>query len=66
MHRTFVEVDVNVNEIGTRAGAATIAEMKSDTSFPRERKEVCLNRPFIYMIIDREAKLPLFIGTKME
>ena len=31
-----------------------------------ERKTVYLNRPFIYMLIDSEAKLPVFMGTVMD
>lgn len=61
LHKTSITVD----ERGTKAGAATVVELV-DCALPKERKEVCLNRPFIYMIIDREAKLPLFIGTEME
>ena len=30
---------------------------------PQEQKEVILNRPFLYLIIDCTANLPLFIGT---
>ncbi len=63
LHKTFIAV----NEKGTKAGAATAVEMK-DTSaaIEEEIKEVILNRPFIYMIIDRKANLPLFIGTMMD
>lgn len=27
---------------------------------------VCLNRPFVYMIVDTETNLPLFIGVQTE
>lgn len=63
LHKTAITVD----ERGTKAGAATIVELLDEAvPYKGERKEVFLNRPFIYMIIDREANLPLFIGTEME
>ena len=34
--------------------------------FPDEVKEVILDRPFVYMIIDTNANLPLFMGTVTE
>lgn len=64
LHKTFI----GVNEKGTLAGAATAVEMKTESAMmePEEIKTVYLNRPFIYMLIDCESKLPLFIGTTME
>ena len=63
LHKTFIEVD----EKGTKAGAATVVEMtKNDTSAlvdKPEPKKVYLTRPFIYMLIDAEANIPLFIGV---
>ena len=50
---------ISVNELGTKAGAATVVE-GSVTSVPRP---VILNRPFVYSIIDNATNLPLFIGT---
>ena len=35
------------------------------TSAMLERKEVYLDRPFVYMLIDFESKVPFFIGTMM-
>ena len=32
----------------------------------RERKEVILDRPFVYAIVDTETDLPLFMGTVMD
>ncbi|MBQ9992231.1 MAG: serpin family protein [Firmicutes bacterium] len=61
LHKTFIALD----EKGTEAGAATIVEMAKATSLrpPEEIKTVYLDRPFIYMIIDCENMLPLFIGA---
>lgn len=55
-HKTFIQVD----ELGTRAGAVTMVEM-SDECEPGN--SVILDRPFVYMIIDNETQLPIFIGT---
>lgn len=57
LHKTYIQVD----ELGTKAGAVTSVEMNL-TSMPVEIKEVILNRPFVYAIIDNETGLPLFIG----
>ena len=55
---------IEVNEKGTRAGAATVVEMLDGTAaMPEERKEVYLFRPFVYMLIDCEAGIPFFIGV---
>ena len=60
LHKTVIEV----TERGTRAGAATVVEMLDGTAaMPEERKEVYLNRPFIYMLIDCDAGIPFFIGV---
>ncbi|MDD2283047.1 MAG: serpin family protein [Eubacteriales bacterium] len=60
LHKTFIQVD----ELGTRAGAVTKVEMKDEAYI--ETKAVVLNRPFVYAIIDNASKLPVFIGTVME
>lgn len=64
LHKTFIAVD----EKGTKAGAATVVEMKCDEDMPEpeEIKVVYLDRPFVYMLIDCEANLPVFIGTVMD
>ncbi|MBP1736329.1 MAG: proteinase inhibitor serpin [Oscillospiraceae bacterium] len=61
LHKAYIAVEEN----GTRAGAATAIEIDA-TSAPNENpKTVYLNRPFVYMLIDCETNLPLFIGTEM-
>ena len=57
LHKTFISVD----EAGTRAGAVTSVQMKDEME--RLEFEITLDRPFMYMIIDNETLLPVFIGT---
>ena len=60
IHKTYIAV----NERGTRAGAATLVEMADGaTAVFEEPKKVYLDRPFVFMIIDNENRLPIFIGT---
>lgn len=62
LHKTFI----SVGEQGTRAGAATVVEMAPTSApMPEEMKEVYLNRPFLYLLIDCESGLPFFIGVMM-
>ena len=60
LHKTFIQVD----ELGTKAGAVTKVEMKCGSVM--ETKVVRLDRPFVYAIIDNASKLPVFIGAVME
>lgn len=60
LHKTFV----SVGEKGTRAGAATVVEMVKNTSISiNTPKEVYLDRPFVYMLVDCENNIPFFIGV---
>ncbi len=54
---------ITVDSEGTRAAAATIVEMDCRAAAPTEVYEVVLNRPFVYMIVDTEHHLPIFMGT---
>lgn len=54
LHKAFI----NVNEKGTKAKAATAVEMRAKS----EGSCVCLNRPFIFAIIDTRTSLPIFLG----
>ena len=58
IHKTFI----SVTETGTRAGAATLVEMSAGAMI-EEIKEVHLDRPFVYMLVDTETNIPFFIGT---
>lgn len=60
LHKTFI----NVDERGTKAGAASSVEFK-ETALALEPKSIILDRPFIYAIIENETKLPIFIGAIM-
>ena len=57
IHKTKIEV----NEKGTKAGAAALVELVDEGCVIAE-KQVILNRPFMYMILDNETMLPLFAG----
>lgn len=59
IHKTYIQV----GEKGTKAGAATVVEMADKMSAPHEPKQVYLDRPFIYMLIDCENNIPFFIGS---
>ena len=59
-HKTFIETDTE----GTRAAAVTSVEMAYATSLVE--KQVFLNRPFLYAIVDDETGIPVFIGVVME
>lgn len=61
LHKTFLRVD----EKGTQAGAATAVIMRPNSVAPPEVKEICLDRPFVYMLIDCKNHVPLFLGTLM-
>lgn len=63
IHKTFISVD----ERGTKAGAATVVEAVDECApVIIDPKQVFLDRPFVYMLIDCETNLPFFIGTMME
>ena len=62
IHKTFIEV----GEKGTKAGAVTIIEAADECEPMEPPKNVVLDRPFVYMIIDCENNIPIFIGTMME
>ena len=52
---------ITVDTKGTKAGAVTSVAVNE--SAPMIEKEVILNRPFIYLIVDYDTKLPIFIGS---
>lgn len=62
LHKTFI----SVGEKGTKAGAATVVEMRDECAIEIiDPKQVYLDRPFVYMLVDCENNLPFFIGTLM-
>lgn len=64
IHQTYI----NVDEKGTKAGAATLVELECESAMEtiEPPKEVYLDRPFVYMLIDCQTNLPFFIGTVMD
>lgn len=61
LHKTFIEVDKD----GTKAAATTVVEATEESAAIKkdEPKIVVLDRPFVYMIVERESGLPIFMGT---
>ncbi len=62
IHKTYIELDEN----GTKAAAVTAVEMKTESAAledVKEVKEVILDRPFVYAIVDVETGIPVFMGT---
>ena len=60
IHKAFIRVA----EEGTQAGAATVVGMLAGSAAPgKPPKEVYLDRPFVYMIIDSMTNLPIFMGV---
>ncbi len=61
LHKTFIEV----GQYKTRAAAVTAVIMECGSAMPEpvEIKEVYLDRPFVYAIVEVDTGMPLFIGT---
>lgn len=57
-HKTFIDL----NEEGTEAAAVTGVTLGT-VSVAEEVNSVYLDRPFVYMIVDKTNKIPLFIGA---
>ena len=61
IHKTHIDVDRK----GTRAAAATVVEMKFRNAIEiDETKRICLDRPFVYAIVENETGMPVFIGCQ--
>lgn len=58
------DVHLKLDKNGTEAAAATVIEI-TDNAAPVDKPvyQVYLERPFVYMILDGESNLPLFIGV---
>ena len=59
VQKTYLELDRK----GTKAAAVTWGSMATKSAAPTEPKEVYLDRPFLYLIVDAQSGLPLFIGA---
>ena len=65
LQKTFIDV----NEEGTRAAAATVITTGDGAAAPEEPhaiREVILDRPFVYLIVDLCADMPIFIGVVVD
>lgn len=59
----YQEAVIRVDEEGTEAAAATMADICDGTTMEIEKPvDVFFNEPFLYMIVDTELEVPLFIG----
>lgn len=60
LHKTYIRVD----KAGTEAAAVTAILMKATAVLDPDRvvKEVYLDRPFVYALVDTATGLPLFLG----
>lgn len=64
--RVLHKTKIKLTPMGTKAGAATVVELEDKAGievFDEEPKEVYLDRPFVYMIVDTETNLPVFVGA---
>ena len=60
----FIKTYIEVDEQGTKAGAATVVGIAEYASLETPVvKTVHLDRPFVYAIIDNETQMPLFLGV---
>ena len=58
--KTYLELDRS----GTKAAAVTWGIMKANSAAPSENpKEIYLDRPFVYLIVDAQTGIPSFIGV---
>lgn len=54
---------LELSEEGVKAGAVTEVEMRAGGAMPAEEPiEMTLDHPFVYMILDLESQVPLFVG----
>jgi serpin B len=58
LHESFVKVD----EKGTEAAAATAVMMTRSAMFVGEPKIMTVDRPFVFVLMHRESRAPLFLG----
>lgn len=62
IHKTTLTLDDN----GTKAAAITLVSQNEGAAAPPEDlKAVILDRPFVYMIVESQTDIPVFIGTVM-
>lgn len=59
LQESFIEVTAD----GTKAGSSSAVVMKDSAPAPQDFEELKFDRPFLFMIVENESNLPLFIGT---
>ena len=59
LHKAYIDV----NQEGTRAAAVTLAYAVAGCCPPKDIKEVHIDRPFVFAIVDKEAGIPVFAGV---
>ena len=60
IHKTHIELDEN----GTRAAAVTAIMVDNRmVMMPADTREVILDRPFVYAIVDVNTGMPVFMGV---
>lgn len=59
LHKTYIRVD----ELGTKAAAATVVAMDAGGAMIVDNKTVILDRPFLYAVVEDETGLPVFVGV---
>lgn len=62
LHKSFIDVD----EHKTEAAAVTVVEMILGAAPPPPATEITVDRPFIYLITDRDTGAILFVGRVMD
>ena len=60
-HKTHIQID----EEGTKAAAATQVSIVEECA-PVSEWSVILDRPFVFMILDRNTNLPVFMGIVLD
>ncbi len=58
----FQKAKIILNEHGTKAAAATAINFTGTAFMPEVRREVYLDKPFFYVIVNADG-IPLFLGT---
>ena len=59
LHQTFL----SLTEEGTKAAAATAVEVADGAALIEDFREIFLDQPFVYLLVDTETWVPFFIGT---
>ena len=59
IHKTHIELD----KYGTKAAAVTSIAMAGSAAPTEPPKEVYLDRPFLYAIVEESTGLPIFMGA---